>query len=60
MAWRAFTGAQWEERGVLLALRRAFLNELNDRQKLRWNECFIDGSSPQRKKGRQNRPHQAR
>ena len=27
----------WEESGVLLALRRAFLNELNDRQQLRWN-----------------------
>jgi hypothetical protein len=29
---------------VLLALWRAFLTELNDRQKIQWNECFVDGS----------------
>ena len=31
------------ESGVLLDLWRAFLDQLDDRQKLRWDECFIDG-----------------
>jgi transposase len=47
--WRRLR--QWEERGILLALWRAFLNELNDRPKIRWNECFIDGSFAPAKKG---------
>jgi transposase len=34
----------WEEAGVLLQLWRAFLAQLNDQQKRRWDECFADGS----------------
>lgn len=41
----------WEELGVLLELWRAFLAELNDQQKIRWNECFVDGSFAPAKKG---------
>ena len=37
--------------GVLLAPWRAFLNEPNDPQKIRWNECFVDGSFAPAKKG---------
>ena len=41
----------WEESGLLLALWRAFLAELNDQQKIRWDECFVDGSFAPAKKG---------
>src|SRR5262249_35557541 len=41
--WRRLR--QWEETGEFLALWRAFLNQLNDRQKIRWNECFVDGGA---------------
>jgi transposase len=34
----------WEATGVLLKLWRAFLAQLNDQQKLRWDEGFADGS----------------
>jgi transposase len=47
--WRRLR--QWEESGVLLALWRALLAQLNDAQKIRWNECFIDGSFVPAKKG---------
>jgi transposase len=47
--WRRLK--QWEESGVLLKLWRAFLAQLNDRQKLRWDECFVDGSFVPAKKG---------
>jgi hypothetical protein len=36
---------------VLLKLWRAFLNQLNERQQIRWNECFIDGTFVTSKKG---------
>lgn len=42
---------RWARRGVLLRLWRAFLDQLNDRQKIRWNECFIDGTFVTAKKG---------
>ncbi|MFC1491969.1 transposase [Nitrospinota bacterium] len=42
---------QWEEDGTLLALWRAFLADLNDRRKIRWDECFADGSFALAKKG---------
>src|SRR5436309_12652152 len=45
---RLFT---WEEDGTLLNLWRAFLADLNDREKLRWDECFADGSFAPAKKG---------
>jgi transposase len=55
--WRRLT--QWEESGVLLQLWRAFLAQLNDRQTLRWDGCFADGSFAPAKKGAQGRPDQA-
>lgn len=47
---------QWEESGVRLALWRAFLTELNDRQKIRSNECFVDDSFAPAKKGAPKSP----
>src|ERR687895_371842 len=47
--WRRLK--QWEETGVLLKLWRAFLAQLNDQQKLRWDGCFADGSFIPAKKG---------
>jgi transposase len=47
--WRRLK--EWEEAGVLLQLWRAFLAQLNDEQKLRWDECFADGSFIPAKKG---------
>ena len=47
--WRRLK--EWEETGVLLQLWRAFLAQLNDQQKLRWDECFADGSFIPAKKG---------
>jgi hypothetical protein len=47
--WRRLK--QWEESGVLLKLWRALLAQLNDQQKLRWDECFADGSFIPAKKG---------
>ena len=41
----------WADTGVLLNLWRAFLNQLNERQQVRWNECFIDGTFVTAKKG---------
>jgi transposase len=41
----------WEEMGLLLKLWRAFLAQLNDQQKLWWDECFVDGSFIPAKKG---------
>jgi transposase len=42
---------QWAARGTLLALWRAFLDQLNDAKKIRWNECFVDGMFVAAKKG---------
>lgn len=47
--WRRLR--QWEDRGTLLRLWRAFLNQLNDAHKIRWDECFVDGSFAPAKKG---------
>jgi len=47
--WRRLR--QWEDDGTLLRLWRAFLNQLNDAQKIRWDECFVDGSFAPAKKG---------
>jgi hypothetical protein len=41
---------------VRLALWRAFLTELNDRQKIRSNECFVDDSFAPAKKGAPKSP----
>jgi transposase len=47
--WRRLKS--WEETGILLKLWRAFLAQLNDQQKLRWDECFVDGSFIPAKRG---------
>jgi transposase len=47
--WRRLQ--QWEETGVLLKLWRAFLAQLHDQEKLRWDECFADGSFVPAKRG---------
>ena len=58
--WRRLRA--WEEAGVFLNLWRAFLAQLNDRQKIRWDECFADGSFAPAKKGAKKsaRPNAAR
>jgi transposase len=43
----------WEEQGVFLNLWRAFLAQLNDRQKIHWDACFADGSFAPAPKGAQ-------
>jgi transposase len=47
--WRRLK--HWEETGVLLKLWRAFLAQLNDQEKLRWDEGFADGSCVPAKRG---------
>jgi transposase len=42
---------QWAESDVLLNMWRAFLDQLDDRKKVRWDECFIDGMFITAKKG---------
>jgi transposase len=47
----------WEEQGVWLRVWRTFLTQLNDRGRLRWNECFMDATFFPAKKGSQRRQH---
>jgi transposase len=47
--WRRLQ--QWEQDGTLLEIWRAFLTQLQDKEKIRWNECFADGSFAPAKKG---------
>ena len=56
--WRRLRA--WEESGVLLELWRAFLAQLNDREQVRWDECFADGTFAPAKKGARGRENQAR
>ena len=58
--WRRLQ--EWEEGDVFLNMWRAFLAELNDAQKIRWDECFADGSfAPANKGGEKSaRPSAAR
>lgn len=44
---------EWGADGTLLNLWRAFLKQLNDRQRVRWDECFVDGSFAPAKRGAQ-------
>jgi len=44
---------KWTGDGTLERLWRAFVAELNERQQIRWNECFIDGTFFSAKKGAQ-------
>ena len=41
----------WEETGVRLKRWRVFLAQLHDQQKLRWDECVVDGSFVPAKQG---------
>ena len=41
----------WAEGETLLNMRRAFLDQLDDRKKVRWDECFIDRMFITAKKG---------
>lgn len=41
----------WADSGVLLEMWRAFLDQLDDRKKVRWDECFIDGMFITAKRG---------
>jgi transposase len=52
----------WEETGAWLKLWRAFLAQLHDQEKLRWEECWADGSVIPAKKGgsRSGKPSGAR
>jgi transposase len=47
--WRRLN--KWCNDGTLLKLWRAFLSELNDRDRIRWDECFADGTFVPAKKG---------
>jgi transposase len=47
--WRRLN--HWEETGVLLRLWRAFLAQLQDQQKRRWDECCVDGRCIPAKQG---------
>jgi transposase len=58
--WRRLR--DWEEQDVFLNLWRALLAELDDEDKLCWDECFADGSFAPAKKGatKSARPNAAR
>jgi transposase len=47
--WRRLN--EWEEAGVFVEMWHAFLNELDERGRLDWNEVFVDGSFAPAKKG---------
>jgi transposase len=47
--WRRL--ADWEDRGIWLEVWRTFLDTLEKRGQLRWEECFADASFAQAKKG---------
>jgi transposase len=47
--WRRL--CDWEESGVWLDVWRAFLDTLEEQGRLRWDECFADGSFAPAKKG---------
>ena len=47
--WRRL--ARWERGGVWLRLWQAFLDELDDRGRLDWSECFADATFAPAKKG---------
>jgi transposase len=56
--WRRLK--HWEETEVLLTLWRAFLAQLNDQEKIRWDECFTAAASCLRKRGTQGRHDETR
>lgn len=42
---------EWEDQGVWLKVWRALLGQLDEQQRLDWEECFADGSFASAKKG---------
>src|SRR6266567_1818262 len=52
----------WEEDGTWQKIWDKLLEELNEKQKLKWSECFIDGTFAPAKKGvlRSEKPSAAR
>ena len=56
--WRRLN--EWEAGDVFLNMWRALLAELNNADKLEWDECFADGSFAPAKKGQKSRQNQAR
>ena len=42
---------KWTEDGTLEKLWRTFLAELEDKDMIHWNECFVDGTFASAKKG---------
>ena len=42
---------QWEEDGTLLKVWHTYLSELDEKGRLKWEECFADGSFAPAKKG---------
>lgn len=49
--WRRLR--DWTADGTLLNLWRAFLADLNERDQIKWDECFADGTFASAKKGAQ-------
>ena len=47
--WRRLK--RWQKQGVFRKLWRIFLSQLNNKNRLRWEECYIDGTFIQAKKG---------
>jgi transposase len=43
---------RWAQDGTLLNRWRAFLSPINEQQRMRWNECFVEGTFIPAKKGR--------
>lgn len=42
---------KWTDDGTLERIWRAFLAQLQDKDHIRWNECFVDGTFASAKKG---------
>ena len=42
---------EWAESAVLLDMWRAFLDQLDDGKKVKWDACFMDGMFITAKKG---------
>lgn len=42
---------RWTKEGILEKLWRAFLAQLQEREQIRWDECFVDGTFVPAKKG---------
>jgi transposase len=42
---------RWTKDGTLESLWRAFLAQLQEREQIRWDECFVDGTFVPAKKG---------